>query len=107
MSGYQVLALYATFETEEEARRIARTLVDERLVACANLFPKMVSVFRWDGQVQEANEVAMIAKTADFAAERALARLAALHSYDVPCATLLPVEAGLPDYLAWVRDEVS
>ncbi len=99
--------LYATFETLEAARQVAGTLVAEKLIACANILPGATSVYRWEAQVQEDGEVILFAKTCEARVAAAVERLAALHSYDVPCVTAWPVAAGHPPYLAWVRDEVS
>jgi periplasmic divalent cation tolerance protein len=102
-----IVTVYATFASDEEARRIARALVEERLAACANILGPCHSVYRWQGAVEEAAEVAALFKTRADAAEKLIARLAELHSYDVPAAVVWPIETCLGRYGAWVREETK
>jgi periplasmic divalent cation tolerance protein len=94
--------LYVTTASKDEALRIGRTLVTERLVACANVLPGMQSIYRWQGAVEEAEETVLIAKTRKDLAEAAIARIEVLHSYNVPCAVVYDVTGGLPAYLDWI-----
>ncbi len=94
--------LYVTAASKDEALHIGRTLVTEGLVACANVLPSMQSIYRWQGAVEEAEETVLIAKTRKDLAEAAVARVEALHSYDVPCAVVYDVAGGLPAYLDWI-----
>ena len=90
----------------DEADRIARGLVQERVAACVNVVPTIRSVYRWQGGIEEAPEALLVIKTTAerFAAlEHAVMRL---HPYDVPEILAVPVSAGLPAYLAWVAEEV-
>ncbi|MFN3943805.1 MAG: divalent-cation tolerance protein CutA [Allosphingosinicella sp.] len=105
MSG--IVSIYATFGSADEARRIARTLIEEGLAACANILAPCHSIYRWQGAIEEAAEHAAIFKTSAAAAERALARIAELHSYDVPAAVLWPIERALPAYAEWVTGETG
>jgi periplasmic divalent cation tolerance protein len=105
MSG--IVTVYATFGSEDEARRIARTLVEERLAACANILGACRSIYRWEGAIEEADEIAALFKTRSETAERLIARLAELHSYDVPAAVVWPIESALPVYAAWVAEEAE
>ena len=100
-----IVTVYATFPSEEEARRIARILVEERLAACANILGACHSVYRWQGAVEEAGEVAALFKTRADLAEALIARLAELHSYDVPAAVVWPIAAALDSYAGWVAAE--
>jgi periplasmic divalent cation tolerance protein len=102
-----IVTVYATFPSEEEARRIAGTLVEDRLAACANLLGPCHSLYRWQGAIEEAQEVAALFKTRADLAEALMARLAELHSYDVPAAVVWPINAGLPAYLEWVLAETG
>jgi periplasmic divalent cation tolerance protein len=105
MSG--IASIYGTFSSEEEARRIGRALVDERLAACVNILGPCHSIYRWQGRIEEAGEVAAIFKVAADQAEPALKRIAELHSYDVPAAVIWPIERSLPAYAAWVVEEAG
>ncbi len=97
--------IYLAAGSREEAMRIARTLVEEKLVACANVLGEGTSVYRWQGKVEESAETFVIAKTRKDLADKALARVQALHSYEVPCAVAYDMAAGLPPYLAWIDAE--
>jgi periplasmic divalent cation tolerance protein len=100
-----IVTVYATFAHGDEAGRIARILIEERLAACANILGPVRSIYRWDGRLEDATEVAAVFKTRADAAEALIARLAALHSYDVPAAVVWPISAALPAYADWVRAE--
>lgn len=103
----QIVTVYATFADEEEAARIARTLVEERLAACANILGPIRSIYRWQGKIEDGAEVAALFKTRADSAEALMARLAALHSFDVPAAVVWPIANGLPAYADWVVSEVQ
>ena len=100
-----IVTIYATFGSDEEARRIARTLVEEGLAACANVLAPCHSIYRWQGQVEEAAEVPALFKTAGARAEGLIARIAELHSYDVPAAVVWPIADALEAYRKWVSEE--
>jgi periplasmic divalent cation tolerance protein len=102
-----IVTVYATFPSREEAHRIARTLVEERLAACANILGPCHSLYRWRGAIEEAGEVAALFKTHADRADALIARLAELHSYDVPAAVVWPIERALPAYADWVAGESS
>ena len=96
-----------TAPDEDCARAIARSLVEERLLACANIVPRVTSVYRWEGAVEEASEVLLIGKTTDARLAQLESRLSELHPYDVPeCVALAParVEAR---YLAWLVESTA
>lgn len=100
-----IVTIYATFVDEEEAARIARTLVEERLAACANILGSARSIYRWEGRIEDAAETAALFKTRAEAADALITRLAELHSYAVPAAVVWPIERALPAYADWVRAE--
>ena len=76
--------IWCPFPDEEEAATVANRLLDERLVACANLVPMMRSIYEWDGERGDARECGALFKTDAGLLERAIARIEALHSYDAP-----------------------
>jgi len=100
-----IVSVYAVFADEQEAHRIARVVVEERLAACANILGPCQSIYRWRGKVEAATEAAAIFKARADRAEALIARIAALHSYDVPAAVVWPISAALPAYQAWVNEE--
>jgi periplasmic divalent cation tolerance protein len=100
-----VTLIYVTAPDEAAARKIGHAVVAERLAACANILPGMRALYWWQDKLEEATEAVLILKTVESAAERVIARVRALHPYAVPCAIALPVGAGNPDYLDWIRAE--
>ena len=105
MSG--IVSVYATFGSEEEARRIGRTCVEERLAACVNVLGPIHSIYRWHGKIEEAGETAALFKTVADGAEALVSRIAELHSYDVPAAVVWPIAEAHGLYAQWVRDETE
>ena len=99
--------LYVTARDAEEALRIGRTLVEERLAACANVMPQMTSIYRWQGQVQEDGEAVLIVKTREPLTADVTARIATLHSYDCPCVVALPITGGNVEFLKWIDNQTS
>lgn len=93
--------------SQEEAERIAGTLVQEFLAACVNIVPRVRSVYRWQGQVEWAEEWMMLIKTRRRTAGALIRRLKALHSYELPEAVILPIQGGLQEYLDWVGANVE
>ena len=98
-----IVTVYALFADAEEAERIARTVIDQRLAACANILGPCRSIYRWEGAIETASEIPALFKTRADRAERLIARVAALHSYETPCVVAWPIGAALPAYLDWVE----
>ena len=98
-----VVSIYAVFANAEEAERIGRAVVEERLAACINIVP-VRSIYRWRGAVETAEEAAALIKTTQDCASALMARIAELHSYDVPCIASWPVDKVLRSYSDWVED---
>ena len=102
-----VVSVYAVFANAEEAERIGRTVVEEQLAACANILDGMHAVYRWQGAVEEAQETVLILKTRKQLADKVMARVKELHSYDVPCAVVYDMAKGLASYLDWIDVSTS
>lgn len=98
----------STFPAVDKAAEVARILVEERLCACVNLVPQVRSIYRWQGQISDDQEVLTIAKTTRARSTELAARLVALHPYEVPEVIVLPIEppASHAPYLAWITDSV-
>jgi periplasmic divalent cation tolerance protein len=96
-----------TAPDEERAAAIARTLVEERLLACANLVPRIRSIYRWEGKVCDEPETLLVCKTTRARMEALAARLPQLHPYQVPELLELPVQGGSEKYLAWLEGSVA
>jgi periplasmic divalent cation tolerance protein len=102
-----VVSVYVLFANAEEAERIGRTVVEERLAACINILGPVRSIYRWQGDVETADEVAAILKTSHVEADALITRIAGLHSYDVPCIVTWPIDKVLADYADWVEGNVG
>jgi periplasmic divalent cation tolerance protein len=99
--------VYMTAASREEARKIGRALVEERLAACANVIDGMESVYWWQGKLTEDRETVLIAKTRAELVPALTERVKELHSYTVPCVVALPILAGNPAYLDWLAAETA
>jgi periplasmic divalent cation tolerance protein len=95
------VVIHCSCPDADTAARIARALVDERLAACVQALPGVTSTYRWQGGVQVDAEVLLLVKTVRARLDAVMARIAALHPYEVPELLALDVVAGAPDYLAW------
>lgn len=102
-----VSMIYSTTGSEEEAHEIARELVTKKIVACVNVIPKISSIYRWQGKIEEDSESLLIAKTTEKNVEQAIAMIKLLHSYEVPDIVVLPVISGLKEYLDYVVRETQ
>jgi len=102
-----VISIYAVFADAEEAERVGRQVVEERLAACVNILGKVRSIYRWNGTIESSDEVAAILKTSDEKAGDLITRVAALHSYDIPCIVTWPIEQILGSYADWVEANVA
>jgi len=96
-----------TTGSQEEARKMARTLVERRLAACVNIIPQVESVYRWQGKVEDAHEWLLVIKTTGNAFERVRDAIRELHSYDLPECISFSVENGSSAYLDWISESVE
>ena len=96
-----------TFPADGDAQMVARTLVEERLVACVNILPLMDSVYRWEGNIDESRERQIVMKTTHGRVDELTRRLEELHPYDVPELLVIPVNGGGDRYLAWIGESVE
>ena len=103
----EALIVFSTFANEADAARVARTLVEERLVACANLVPGARSIYRWKDQVQDEREVVVLLKTRKQDWTALLSRLHELHPYETPECVAVRIAAGAPRYMAWLDEALA
>jgi periplasmic divalent cation tolerance protein len=99
-----LVSVYAVFADAEEAERIGRAVIDDRLAACVNILAPCRSIYRWEGKIETGVEVPAIFKTAKDQAAALVDRIATLHSYDTPCITVWPIDRVPADYAQWVED---
>ena len=102
-----MILVYMTAGSPEEARRLGRTLVEERLAACVNLIDGMTSLYRWQGGLEEGRETVILAKTRADLFEALAARVRALHSYATPCIVEIPLGRIDSGYLTWLTAETA
>lgn len=103
----EVLLLMTNLPDREHAQRIARILIENHAAACVNILPECVSVYRWEGKVEEANEVPLLIKTTHSSYKRVEEIILGQHPYELPEIIAVSVVAGLPAYLQWVVGEIS
>jgi len=94
----------STAGSEEEARNIARELIERRLAACVNIVPQVESIYRWQGKIESNREWLLLIKTTAEKFERVRDAIRELHSYDLPECIALAIEDGSPEYLHWLAD---
>ena len=99
--------VYLTAPDEETAVRLARSVLEEKLAACANLLGAIRSLYRWQGELHDASEVAVMLKTTPLVAARLVERLGELHPYEVPCILTFSAEKAAIPFEAWVAAEVA
>jgi len=103
----EALIVFTTFANEEDAARVARVLVEERLAACANLLPSVRSIYRWKGEVADEREVVVLLKTRKQDWPALMSRLHELHPYETPECVAVRIAAGSPRYMAWLDEMLA
>jgi periplasmic divalent cation tolerance protein len=101
------IQVVTTTEHQEDAERIARTLVEERLAACVQVSAPIISTYRWQGQIETAREWQCWAKTRRDLYEQVEQAIRRLHPYELPEILAMPILAGSGDYLAWLERETG
>lgn len=105
MTGY--IIVFVTAASEEEAALIGKALVGERLAACVNIIRSIRSIYRWQGRIEDSQEVLLIIKTKSILFENLKKRVKELHSYSVPEIIALPLVEGDEQYLNWLGQETG
>ncbi len=103
----EALVVFTTFATEDDAARVTRQLVEERLIACANLLSGARSIYRWQAEVKDTREVVVLMKTRKQDWTALLSRLHDLHPYDTPECVAVRIAAGAPKYMAWLEEALA
>ena len=99
------ILLYITCVSKQEAEKISKVLVAKKLVACTNILGEISSLFRWQNEVKNEQEWAMIAKTKQSLLDEIVKEVKANHSYECPCIIALPIIGGSSDFLKWLDEE--
>jgi periplasmic divalent cation tolerance protein len=98
---------YITCKDRDEALRIGKALLENRLAACVNALDRMTSMYWWEGRIESADECVLLAKTTSEKQADLVRKVKELHSYSVPCVVFWPLSGGNPDYLDWIRKETG
>jgi periplasmic divalent cation tolerance protein len=104
---HEMMLVLCTFPDLEKARQIGTALVERQLAACVNLLPRVESIYRWNGRIEQATEVLGVFKTASAGYPALAEALAALHPYEVPEIVALQPQAVADSYLAWLLAAVA
>ena len=106
-SSEKLCWVYMTVGSFEEAKSIGQILVGQNLAACVNLLENMTSIYNWEDKIEESQEVIMIAKTRKTLMPKLIETVNSLHSYDCPCILQLPIQAGNPNFLSWIKSQTA
>ena len=107
MNESEAMVVLTTVEQQEDAERIARSLVEQELAACVQLLPPMTSIYRWQARLERSVEILMLIKTPRAAYPALEALIKQQHPYPTPEIIALPIVAGSDDYLSWLSDSVK
>jgi periplasmic divalent cation tolerance protein len=99
--------VYMTAPTREEAMKIAGTVVQERLAACANVLPEVTSIYEWQGKMRAETECVVIMKTQEARVSWLTDRLIQLHPYECPCVVSFPLVSGHEAFFDWVKSQTT
>lgn len=105
MNPSEPVVAFSTIDSEKEALKIAKVLVEAHLAACVNIIPRVTSVYEWKEEICEEEEVLLVIKTHQNRLEELKATLVELHPYEVPELIVMPIIDGLPDYLNWLTNK--
>ena len=106
MDEIKYIMIFVTASDPDEAREISLTLVEEKFVACANTLGSVNSLYWWNGQIENTDEQLIVLKTLASHLDAVIARVKALHSYEVPEILAMPIIGGNPEYLKWIEESV-
>ncbi|MGE3278926.1 MAG: divalent-cation tolerance protein CutA [Candidatus Altimarinota bacterium] len=100
-------SIFIPCKDKKEALKIAKALLEERLVVCANMIPGVESMFWWEGTIQKASEVLLLMKTKHSLVSKVMKRVKALHSYECPVMEVFEMKDGNPEFLQWIEETIA
>lgn len=101
------VSVYITAPSRDEAISLARCLLSERLIACANILDNATSLYWWQGEIEHATESVIIAKSTASHVQAITQKVKEQHSYDCPCVVATPIADGNPDYIKWLSSQLA
>lgn len=99
--------LYTTFHNRDDAKSVIKQLINEKLIACANISNNIESIFSWDGEICYENEVSVIIKTANTLLSEVILRLEGLHPYKIPCIAVMDIKTVNTVFAQWIKSSVK
>ena len=102
-----ISVIYTTLDNKQDARKIANFLIEEQIVACVNIIPNVISIYRWKGKIEEEKEFILIAKTVNENVIKTIKRIKELHNYELPDIIAMPVNNGYDEYLEYIKRETE
>jgi len=96
-----------TTSNEDEAEKITVELINDHLIACANIIPKVKSVYIWEGKLEKDSESLIVIKTHKDMRDKIMKKIKEIHNYENPECIFLPILDGLKDYLNWIDKSVK
>ncbi len=99
--------IFSTFPSKEKAKEVSKVLVEENLIACSTIIPAYLSIYKWEGKIQEDEEFLCIFKTKEKNYEKIARRLKEIHPYKVPEILMVDIKKGLEDYLNWIEESIE
>ncbi len=99
--------IYMTTKDKKEAEFISKSLIEEKLVACANIMDNMTSLYKWENKLNRDSECVVFLKTKEKLFDSVRARICELHSYDVPCVLKINISDGHSPYLSWINESLK
>ncbi len=103
----EYIVVFCTIDNFDKAKQIAHKLLEQKLIACANIIPEITSIYEWKSQVVEDSEILMIFKTKKSCFESLKKEITKLHSYEVPEIIAIRLDAGAESYLKWIDKSLS
>lgn len=100
------VVIYVTAKDEREAKKIATRLLEDKLVACANIISGIQSMYWWQGKIDQSREVLIVLKSKKILVKKIIKAVKSVHSYDCPEVIALPIVHGSNDYLQWINDSL-
>jgi len=101
------IVVFVTSGSEDEANRLARVLVEEKLAACVNIISEVKSLYWWKGKIESSKEWMLVVKTQERLVKRVVKKVKEIHSYEIPEVIALPIVEGNTDYLQWISDVLT